>query len=113
MTTTNNDEVTSAKVLATLSHPDLFTLEMVEGKQKIDNNNFISKDDGTLVIKVIPHDIDSISLDLNYTLTFTMVDDTNKAQTVQFMFTPFMFEAYEENLSSMKEIHVVAGKSKP
>ncbi|MGR5108260.1 DUF6701 domain-containing protein [Vibrio jasicida] len=112
VTTTNNDEVTSAKVLATLSHPDLFTLEMVEGKQKIDDNNFISKDDGTLVIKVIPHDIDSISLDSNYTLTFTMVEDTNKAQTVQFMFTPFMFEAYEENLSSMKEIHVVAGKSK-
>lgn len=111
VTTTNNGEVTSAQVLASLSHPNLFTLEMVKGKQQIDDNNFISRDDGTLVIKVIPNDIDSISLDSNYTLNFTMVDDTNKAQTVQFMFTPFMFEAYEEDLSSMKEIHVVAGKS--
>ncbi|WP_231565437.1 DUF6701 domain-containing protein [Vibrio hyugaensis] len=112
VTTTNNGEVTSAQVLASLSHPDLFTLEMVEGKQKIDDNNFVSKDDGTLIIKVIPNDIDSIALDSNYTLTFTMVDDINKAQTVQFMFTPYMFEAYAEDLSSLKEIHVVAGKSK-
>ncbi|GAK21735.1 MSHA biogenesis protein MshQ [Vibrio sp. JCM 19052] len=29
VTTTNNGEVTSAQVLASLSHPDLFTLEMV------------------------------------------------------------------------------------
>ncbi|AQW60230.1 DUF6701 domain-containing protein [Vibrio owensii] len=111
VTTTNNGEVTSAQVLASLSHPDLFTLEMVEGKQKIDDSNFISKDDGTLVVKVIPNDIDAISLDSNYTLSFTMIDDMNKAQTVQFMFTPYMFEAYAEDLSSLDEIHVVAGKS--
>ncbi|MFV8456423.1 DUF6701 domain-containing protein [Vibrio owensii] len=112
VTTTNNSEVTSAQVLASLSDPDLFTLEMIEGKQKIDDNNFISKDDGTLVVKVIPNDIDAISLDSNYTLSFTMVDDMNKTQTVQFMFTPYMFEAYAEDLSSFDEIHVVAGKSK-
>ncbi len=112
VTTTNNGEVTSAQVLASLSHPDLFTLEMVEGKQKIGDSNFISKDDGTLVVKVIPNDIDAISLDSNYTLSFTMIDDMNKAQTVQFMFTPYMFEAYAEDLSSLDEIHVVAGKSK-
>ncbi len=111
VTTTNNGEVTSAQVLASLSHPDLFTLEMVEGKQKIDDSNFISKDDGTLVVKVIPNDIDAISLDSNYTLSFTMIDDMNKAQTVQFMFTPYMFEAYADDLSSLDEIHVVAGKS--
>ncbi|WP_080637414.1 DUF6701 domain-containing protein [Vibrio owensii] len=111
VTTTNNGEVTSAQVLASLSHPDLFILEMVEGKQKIDDSNFISKDDGTLVIKVVPNDINAISLDVNYTLSFTMVDDINKAQTVQFMFTPYMFEAYAEDLSSLKEIHVIAGKS--
>ncbi|WP_435533127.1 DUF6701 domain-containing protein [Vibrio owensii] len=112
VTTTNNGEVTSAQVLASLSDPDLFTLEMVEGKQKIDDFNFISKDDGTLIVKVIPNDIDAISLDANYTLSFTMVDDMNKAQTVQFMFTPYMFEAYAEDLSSLDEIHVIAGKSK-
>ena len=91
VTTTNNGEMTSAQVLASLSDPDLFTLEMVEGKQKIDDNHFISKDDGTLVVKVVPNNIDAIALDANYTLTFTMVDDTNKMQTVQFMFTPYMF----------------------
>lgn len=112
VTTTNNGEVTSAQVLVSLSDPDLFTLEMVEGKQKIDDSNFISKDDGTLVVKVIPNDIDAISLDSNYTLSFTMVDDMNKTQTVQFMFTPYMFEAYAEDLSSLDEIHVIAGKSK-
>nr|WP_255943965.1 DUF6701 domain-containing protein [Vibrio campbellii] len=111
VTTTNNGETTSAQVLASLSAPDLFTLEMVEGKQKIDDNNFISKDDGTLIVKVVPNNIDAIALDANYTLTFTMVDDTNKMQTVQFMFTPYMFEAYAEDLSSLKEIHVIAGKS--
>ncbi|WP_404970637.1 DUF6701 domain-containing protein [Vibrio campbellii] len=111
VTTTNNGEMTSAHVLASLSDPNLFTLEMVEGKQKIDENNFISKDDGTLIVKVVPNNIDAIALDANYTLTFTMVDDTNKMQTVQFMFTPYMFEAYAEDLSSLKEIHVIAGKS--
>ncbi|GAK21734.1 MSHA biogenesis protein MshQ [Vibrio sp. JCM 19052] len=65
-----------------------------------------------MIVKVTPNDIDAISLDSNYTLSFTMVDDMSKAQTVQFMFTPYMFEAYAEDLSSLDEIHVIAGKSK-
>lgn len=112
VTTTSNGEMTSAHVLASLSDPNLFTLEMVEGKQKIDDSNFISKDDGTLIVKVVPNNIDTIALDANYTITFTMVDDTNKMQTVQFMLTPYMFEAYADDMSSLDEIHVVAGKSK-
>ncbi|MDW2277315.1 polymer-forming cytoskeletal protein, partial [Vibrio sp. 1074] len=63
-----------------------------------------------LVVRVIPNDIDKIALDANYYLTFTMVGDSAKEQTVNFMFTPFMFEAYSNERRTLNEIRVIAGK---
>ncbi|MCV5231607.1 hypothetical protein OFC56_31100, partial [Escherichia coli] len=40
--TTNNDEVVSAPVMAMLSDPDLFTLEVVKGKPTSTENQFQS-----------------------------------------------------------------------
>ncbi len=86
---------------------------MVEGKTEVDENTFISNDEGTLIIKVIPKDIDSIALDASYSLTFSLLDDTNKTQDVKFMFTPFMFEAYSVmSGESLDDIKVIAGKEK-
>ncbi|MHC6803261.1 DUF6701 domain-containing protein, partial [Vibrio antiquarius] len=110
-TTTNNGEVVSAEVSAALSHPDLFTLEVVKGQQTLKANQFMSDDNGKLVVRVVPNDIDTIALDTNYTLTFTMAEDTSKHQTVSFMFTPYMFEAYSKTKSAtLNEIRVIAGK---
>ena len=79
-TTTNNGEVVSAEVSAALSHPDLFTLEVVKGQQTLKANQFMSDDNGKLVVRVVPNDIDTIALGTNYTLTFTMAEDTSKHQ---------------------------------
>ncbi|ENY5165181.1 TPA: DUF6701 domain-containing protein [Vibrio parahaemolyticus] len=108
--TTNNDEVVSAPVMAMLSDPDLFTLEVVKGKPTSTENQFQSNDSGELVVRVVPNDINKISLDANYSLTFTMVGDSAKEQTVNFMFTPFMFEAYSNERRTLNEIRVIAGK---
>ncbi|HHF3172002.1 TPA: DUF6701 domain-containing protein [Vibrio alginolyticus] len=109
--TTNNGEVVSAEVSAALSHPDLFTLEVIKGQQTLKANQFMSDDNGELVVRVVPNDIDTIALGTNYTLTFTMAEDTSKHQTVSFMFTPFMFEAYSKTKSAtLNEIRVIAGK---
>ncbi|MEZ9083675.1 DUF6701 domain-containing protein [Vibrio harveyi] len=111
--TTNKGEAASAKVVAALSDPKLFSLQMVEGKTEVDENTFISNDEGTLIIKVIPKDIESIALDASYSLTFSLLDDTNKTQDVKFMFTPFMFEAYSVmSGESLDDIKVIAGKEK-
>ncbi|HHF3264156.1 DUF6701 domain-containing protein [Vibrio alginolyticus] len=111
VTTTNNRVVVSAKVSAVLSHPDLFTLEVIKGQQTLKANQFMSDDNGELVVRVVPNDIDTIALGTNYTLTFTMAEDTSKHQTVSFMFTPFMFEAYSKTKSAtLNEIRVIAGK---
>ncbi len=59
---------------------------------------------------MVPNDIDKIALDANYYLTFTMVGDSAKEQTVNFMFTPFMFEAYSNERRTLNEIRVIAGK---
>ncbi|NMT50707.1 polymer-forming cytoskeletal protein, partial [Vibrio parahaemolyticus] len=62
-TTTNDGEVVSAEVSAVLSHPDLFTLEVVKGQQTLGANQFISDENGELVVRVVPNNIDTISLD--------------------------------------------------
>ncbi|NMV27684.1 polymer-forming cytoskeletal protein, partial [Vibrio parahaemolyticus] len=104
----NNGEVVSAEVSAALSHPDLFTLEVIKGQQTLKANQFMSDDNGELVVRVVPNDIDTIALGTNYTLTFTMAEDTSKHQTVSFMFTPFMFEAYSKTKSAtLNEIRVI------
>ncbi|EPW6707030.1 DUF6701 domain-containing protein [Vibrio parahaemolyticus] len=108
--TTNNDEVVSAPVMAMLSDPDLFTLEVVKGKPTSTENQFQSNDNGELIVRVVPNDINKIALDANYYLTFTMVGDSAKEQTVNFMFTPFMFEAYSNERRTLNEIRVIAGK---
>ncbi|PHJ40585.1 DUF6701 domain-containing protein [Vibrio sp. PID17_43] len=110
VTTTNNGKPASAKVTAALSHPRLFTLKVLEGEQ--DGDSYLSTNEGTLLLEVIPKNIKQLELGATYTLTFTMTDDLEKTQTVRFMFKPFMFEAYSKDRStSVDEITVIAGKS--
>ncbi|MGR5236862.1 DUF6701 domain-containing protein [Vibrio alfacsensis] len=110
VTTTNNGEPASAKVTAALSHPRLFTLKVIEGEQ--DGDSYLSTNEGTLLLEVIPKNIKQLELGATYTLTFTMADDLEKTQTVRFMFKPFMFEAYSKDPgTSVDEITVIAGKS--
>ncbi|ELE6569499.1 polymer-forming cytoskeletal protein [Vibrio parahaemolyticus] len=111
--TTNNGKTTSETVTTSLSHHKLFNLEMVTGNQQSGVNQFVSDDNGKLVLRIVPKDINKVSLNTNYTLTFTMAEDTSKQQTVNFMFTPFMFEAYSVmSGKSLDDIKVIAGKEK-
>ncbi|MHC5791788.1 hypothetical protein ACYT6H_09345, partial [Streptococcus pyogenes] len=69
--TTNNGKTTSETVTTSLSHHKLFNLEMVTGNQQSGVNQFVSDDNGKLVLRIVPKDINKVSLNTNYTLTFT------------------------------------------
>ena len=109
--TMNLGQVTSTQVNTSLSHPKLFSLQMVVGDSKLSPNAYLSTSDGRLELRIRPKNIDQIKLDERYSVTFTLNADTNKTQTVEFMFTPYLFEAY--SLSSghkINSIESIAGK---
>ncbi|MDF2153474.1 polymer-forming cytoskeletal protein [Vibrio sp. CAU 1672] len=113
-TTTNQGNPVSTTVNATLSHPSLFEIDMLSGKQQISPLRFISGENGELILSIRPLDITAISLEQRYTLTLTLARDSSKTQTVEFMFTPYQFEAYSPNSGeAINDIAVIAGKSEP
>ncbi|WP_039983838.1 DUF6701 domain-containing protein, partial [Vibrio sagamiensis] len=109
--TTNLGQAVSTQVNISLSHPSLFSLQMLEGKSQLSPNTYISTNDGRLTLKVVPKDIEHINFDERYTLTFSLDVDATKTQTVQFMFTPYQFEAYSSSSNhGINSINVIAGK---